>query len=480
MQEAVGQEVARERTGEARVPTTFVEYLKGVGPGIVIAVAWLGTGDLVDSSVAGANYGYALMWAIIVALFCRYFTTSMLAKYQLCNGVGDETVLTGYGRLWRGFPLLLAVAATTLGFIYASYLLKAAGTALWNLTGRIGVEGWGIFVWSALIVAFSVFLATRPNQYKSLEIVAQIAVVAVLGAFFIALINTGVNIGGFVAGLTPFKLPPDVGAFSALLVTVSVIGAVGGSAGNLIYPYLMRDKGWRGPRYRKLQTYDLITGVASLVLINLSIWVVAAETLPGREEAIADADDLAAMMEQAVGAIGPTLLWIAVFFIAFDNIPAYSYGFTRILVEAVHETFPARGARYAHAAGAGSHGDSPVVHSPEGDVSKEELAKSETSTRDPLFRYVQIGLLIILPLVFSLPGLVDFILLTIVANAMAVLTAPIILLGVILITNNRRWMLPEYRNKWWENIILLFIAGVGLWATYGVIKSLADLLFGGG
>ena len=81
MQEAVGQEAARERGGEARIPTSFVDYLKGVGPGIVIAVAWLGTGDLVDSSVSGANYGYALMWAIIIALFCRWFTTSMLAKY---------------------------------------------------------------------------------------------------------------------------------------------------------------------------------------------------------------------------------------------------------------------------------------------------------------------------------------------------------------------------------------------------------------
>lgn len=479
MREAVGQHVARERAGEARVPTTFMDYLKGVGPGIVIAVAWLGTGDLVDSSVAGANYGYALMWAIIVALFCRYFTTSMLAKYQLCNSVGDETVLTGFGRLWRGFPLLLAAAATTLGFIYASYLLKAAGTALWNLTGRIGGEGWGIFIFSAIIVAVSIFLALRPNQYRGLEIVAQIAVVAVLVAFFIALINTGVNVGGFLSGLTPFRLPPDVGAFSALLVTVSIIGAVGGSAANLIYPYLVRDKGWRGPRYRKLQTYDLITGVAALVFINLSIWIVAAETLPGREESIASADDLAAMMEQAVGAFGPTLMWIAIFFIAFDNIPAYSYGFTRILVEAIHETFPARGARYAHAAGTGSHGDSPVVHSPEGDVSKEVLAKSETSTRDPIFRYSQIGLLIILPLIFSLPGLADFILLTIVANAMAVLTAPIILLGVILITNNRQWMLPEYRNKWWENLILFIIAGIGIWATYGVIKSLIGLIAGG-
>lgn len=39
-------------------PRTFRGYLRAVGPGLVIALAWLGTGDLIDSSVAGANYGY--------------------------------------------------------------------------------------------------------------------------------------------------------------------------------------------------------------------------------------------------------------------------------------------------------------------------------------------------------------------------------------------------------------------------------------
>ena len=40
-----------------------------MGPGIVIAVTWLGAGDLVDSAVSGGSYGYALMWALALALF---------------------------------------------------------------------------------------------------------------------------------------------------------------------------------------------------------------------------------------------------------------------------------------------------------------------------------------------------------------------------------------------------------------------------
>lgn len=53
-------------------PNTWREIIRGFGPGILVAMAWLGTGDLIDSAVSGANYGYALMWALALALLCRY------------------------------------------------------------------------------------------------------------------------------------------------------------------------------------------------------------------------------------------------------------------------------------------------------------------------------------------------------------------------------------------------------------------------
>ncbi|WP_219419818.1 hypothetical protein [Pseudonocardia nigra] len=40
----------------------FLAYVKAFGPGIVVALSWVGTGDLIDNSVAGGNYGYALLW----------------------------------------------------------------------------------------------------------------------------------------------------------------------------------------------------------------------------------------------------------------------------------------------------------------------------------------------------------------------------------------------------------------------------------
>ena len=70
---------------EAPIPSTFLDYLKSFGPGFVIVLTWLGSGDIVSAGVSGGNYGYALMWAMVFALLMRFFFVTTIAKFQLCN-----------------------------------------------------------------------------------------------------------------------------------------------------------------------------------------------------------------------------------------------------------------------------------------------------------------------------------------------------------------------------------------------------------
>ncbi|WP_158511367.1 hypothetical protein [Pseudonocardia dioxanivorans] len=54
--------------------------------------------------------------------------------------------------------------------------------------------------------------------------------------------------------------------------------------------------------------------------------------------------------------------------------------------------------------------------------------------------------------------------------------APVIIVGTLALTNDKRKMLPGYTNKWWENIILIVVGAVGLWSAYGLITGLPHLL----
>ena len=75
------------KQSQPTVPSSFWQYIKSMGPGIIVALTWLGAGDLIDSAVAGGSYGYSLMWAMVIALFVRFIFVSIVAKYQLCNQI---------------------------------------------------------------------------------------------------------------------------------------------------------------------------------------------------------------------------------------------------------------------------------------------------------------------------------------------------------------------------------------------------------
>lgn len=427
------------------VPTTTMDYVRALGPGLLVAMAWLSAGDLVSASVSGSTYGYALMWALVIALFARYFFVSAIGKYVLCNSQGDNSILAGFARLWRGLPLIVGVIAFILGFTYQTYIIKGAATALYQLLGGIGNSDWAVFVFAVLLVGVTIFMLLRGHQYRTLETIAKVSVGILMLTFFLAVALNGFDLAAFLRGLV-FQVPADTeGTFGAVVILAAIIGAVGGSAANLLYPYFMEDKGWTTPVYRKIQIFDLLVGILAMVFINLAVWIVAAESLGGGAGiAIQEAEDLAIMMGRGIGAIGPLLLWIGLFFVTFTSFPAYSFGFTKVLLDGVQRTFP-------------------------GGLESDEIPDPANHR---YFKFIQIGLLLVLPLIFSLPVAPNFIALTIAGNAMGAITGPIIIVGVIVLTTSKKYMLPEYANKWWETIALLIIGGIGLWATYGVVAGL--------
>jgi Mn2+/Fe2+ NRAMP family transporter len=437
-----------ERAVGPRVPSGFFEYVRGLGPGIVVAMAWLGSGDLVSSAVSGANYGYALLWGIVIALLARYLMVSAMARYQLCNSQGDETILQGFARLWRGFPFVLAVGALGSAFVYNSFHIRGAGTALNQLFGGIGGD-WAIFLWSALVVAAAIALALSARQYKWLERVAVLAVTSLGLTFLAAAILSGVDILATLRGLL-FSIPADEGPFGATLVVISLIGVVGGSVANILYVYLMREKGWHGPAYRRLQVYDLLTGITSVIVINLAVWIVAAETLNVGRSPIEDENDLASMMELIMGPIGSTLLWIGLFFATFDNVGVQAFGYTKIFLSGLYQTFTGRRERY------NDHPES-----------------------DPMFRVLQIGLLMILPLLFSTPFAPNFIVLTIFGGALPIMIVPIIIVAILWLTNKKGWFLPGYETKWWNSALLFVVGIIGIWGTFNLIQSFIGAITGG-
>lgn len=433
------------RIQAAPVPEGFAGHLRAIGPGVVMALAWMSAGDLVASSVSGADYGYALMWALVLSLLARYVFVSAISKYVLCNNNSSNSIMEGFRRIWRPLPLIVGLIAFILGFGYATYILKGAGTAFYNLIGRPGNSEWGIFYSVVALVAITLVLLYSRRQYVTLEFLARAAAVILLVSFGAVAIIQGFDPVAFVEGLT-FKVPESTGGVESLVIVAALIGGVGGSTTNLMYNYFLQDKGWITPQHRKIQLIDLFVGIMVVLVINLAIWVTAAEAdVSG--SAIDNVNALAGLLGNTIGQLGEILFWIGLFFITFTTFPAYSYGQTKLLLDGVTHTFHSSAAKASKVADAGF----------------EKKAS---------FRWLQGGFLLVLPIVFSIPVMPSFVELTILVNALAALGAPIIIIAVIVLTSSSRFVLPQYVNRWWATAALVVVGGIGIWASYQAVVGI--------
>ena len=431
--------VALAGTPAPPVPGSFWEHVRSFGPGIVIVLTWLGAGDVVDMGVAGANYGYSLMWVLVVAIFMRFIFVSLIARYQLCNQYG-EGVLDGLARLHRLYAPVLFIAAIVMGHVYESYMTVGAGEVCRNLF-RFG-ETWQ---WALLCNGVALLLIFRP-EYERLEIIFKFLLAVLAISFVGSALWVGFDVGGLIQGLYRFELPDQRGHFNPLLVAIAMIGAVGGSLMNLAYPYFLEAKGWRGPEYRRVQFYDLLLGVVVMILLNLAVWILGAELLyPDKQ--IKALDDLPNLLSTVLGNGGRVLFYLGIFAAVYTSV-------------------------LGHAAGLAFMGSHAWLRWRAG----TEPIKSDYR-KHPLYRWIVIWCLVT-PLIWTIPGLPDFVTLTLVANSAQVVLLPLLAGGLWWITASARYIGAAHRNRWWENIVMAFLFALAIYSAYNSILSIVQFVRG--
>ncbi|RZA26047.1 MAG: Mn2+/Fe2+ transporter, partial [Proteobacteria bacterium] len=83
---------------------------------------------------------------------------------------------------------------------------------------------------------------------------------------------------------------------------------------------------------------------------------------------------------------------------------------------------------------------------------------------DPMHKWFMLFILVT-PLVWSLPGMPDFVTLTIGVNALNIIGLPVISLGLLIMSNQKK-LLGKYCNNWFENIALGFATILAVWVAF--------------
>jgi len=202
----------------------MLKRIKNIGPGALVAAAFIGPGTVTACTIAGAQFGYALLWALVFATLATIALQEMAARLGIVTqkGLGEvlRETLDNSALKW---PLFIIIGLA----LFAGNCAYEGG----NLSGAaLGVEAVfgdnkAIFRLAIIVIsALAAGLLLRGN-YKLLEKIL-LSLVALMAISFL---------------LTFFMVKPDIGAmFKGLMVPSIPEGSLFiliGLIGTTIVPY---------------------------------------------------------------------------------------------------------------------------------------------------------------------------------------------------------------------------------------------------
>lgn len=171
---------ASPSSDSAAAHATLLSRLGALGPGLMMAGAAIGVSHLVQSTRAGALYGFDLLWIVLLINLLKYPFFEFGHRY--CQATG-ENLIEGYRRLgkpflWLFFVLNLLAAVISL----AGVTLVTAGLA--EVVFGLGLNAFG---WSLIILALCSTLILV-GHYASVDFAVKLIIGALAVATLTALL----------------------------------------------------------------------------------------------------------------------------------------------------------------------------------------------------------------------------------------------------------------------------------------------------
>ena len=275
-------------------PIALREVLRWIGPGLIIASAVVGTGELIATTVLGAENGYRLLWLVVLSCVIKVVVQNEIGRYAVGTGkTGLEALDRVPGPRFRVSWVVWAwflMQTTTMMTI--SGMFAGIAEVLHRIVPAVTIGAW---VWVVTIVTLVVLVIGR---YRLVERVA-VSLVIIFTALTVS--------AAFLLGMRPeyFSWAEMIDGFmfhlpvGGLGIAVAVFGITGvGSADLVMYPYWCIEKGYArfaGPRddtpawrnrargWVKVMGVDVLCSMFVYTFATIAFYLLGAEVLHGLE-----------------------------------------------------------------------------------------------------------------------------------------------------------------------------------------------------
>lgn len=241
--------------------------LKKIGPGVLVAAAFVGPGTITMCTLAGARFGYALIWALLISIIATIVLQGMAGRIGLVTQKGLVDVVREQLRTpWvRNVVLAVVLGAILIG--NAAYEGGNIGGATLGLEQIFPNPQMRPFF--PALIGIAIFCLLWFSNYKVLERIF-VGLVALMGvSFIICALMTKPSLSGILKGMFVPTLPKD-----GLLTVVALVGTTVVPYNLFLHTSLVREK-WKSQSDLKVMKWDTIISIALGGLVSMAILITA-------------------------------------------------------------------------------------------------------------------------------------------------------------------------------------------------------------
>ena len=279
----------------------MLQKLRSLGPGVLVTAAFIGPGTVTACTVAGARYGYALLWALVFASFATIVLQEMSARLGTVTqkGLGEALADILSASAWK-WPLFLLIGV-------ALYLGNAAYEA-GNLSGAaLGIqavfdENPETFEWSVGGISILAAILQLRGNYKQIEKVLLGLVLIMAFAFIATFAIVKPDMAALGRGLAVPSIPAG-----SLTTVIALIGTTVVPYNLFLHASAVKAK-WSGVERLSDARTDTIAAISVGGLIAILIVATAAASMFARGLEVSNAGDMAKQFEPLFGSFSKYLL----------------------------------------------------------------------------------------------------------------------------------------------------------------------------
>jgi len=275
--------------------------LRNIGPGAFVVAAFIGPGTVTTCTLAGANFGFGLLWAIVFATLATIILQEMAARLGVVTQAGlGESLQKIFSESPAKWPLFILITLA----LYMGNAAYEAGNVSGAALGLQAVFGGeeAAFDWFILGIAGTAGLLLWRGSYRHIEriLLALVALMALSFVTTFAIVRP--DIAALFRGLVIPTIPGG-----ALTTVIALIGTTVVPYNLFLHAAAAKEK-WRSADDLADARTDTVISIGLGGLIAILIVSTAAASFFGSGLQITGAADMATQFEPLFGSFSRYLL----------------------------------------------------------------------------------------------------------------------------------------------------------------------------